>query len=159
MSIDDWPLGSGAAEGPAVLPADAPLRFVVLHHTGIESPHFDLMFENRAGGDLNTLRCMHWPVTAPTQVVPLPMHRAAYLIYEGPISNQRGSVVRVAAGTYRARRAGRTARERRSGRGRRGRAGRHPRAGGTQPYGPARLVTAQACSHLWQHGRLSIHTG
>ena len=106
MSIDDWPLESGAAEGPAVLPADAPLRFVVLHHTGIESPHFDLMFENRAGGDLNTLRCMHWPVTAPTQVVPLPMHRAAYLSYEGPISNQRGSVVRVAAGTYRARRAG-----------------------------------------------------
>jgi hypothetical protein len=35
---------------------------------------------------------------APFLAVPLPLHRAAYLAYEGPVSNARGEVRRIAEG-------------------------------------------------------------
>lgn len=78
-----------------------PLRYVILHHTGIAEPHYDLMFEREPGGALLTLRSRVWPITVPTDVEPLPDHRRHYLDYEGPVSNRRGVVRRVQSGTYR----------------------------------------------------------
>ena len=75
------------------------LRFVVLHHTRVLSPHFDLMFEWEADALLTTFRCPGWPLELGDVLEELPEHRRAYLDYEGPISNGRGQVSRVAAGT------------------------------------------------------------
>jgi hypothetical protein len=75
------------------------VRFVVLRHEGIAQPHFDLMIESHPGGPLETWRSDIWPIHAPTPLVHLPPHRRAYLDYEGPISNDRGHVHRVEAGT------------------------------------------------------------
>ena len=76
------------------------LRYVVLRHEDIPEPHFDLMFETTPGSDLATWRSDRWPIDAPTPLVKLADHRPAYLEYEGPISGNRGSVRRVAAGWY-----------------------------------------------------------
>jgi hypothetical protein len=75
-------------------------RFVVLEHDW-NGVHWDFMLE--AGGSLRT-----WAIDAP--IVPwvelparsLPDHRLIYLTYEGPISDNRGSVRRVAEGTFQA---------------------------------------------------------
>ncbi len=75
-------------------------RYVILHHTGVAEPHFDLMFEIEAGGALKTYRSMVWPIIEPTPVFSLPDHRREYLDYEGPVSNNRGRVARVESGTY-----------------------------------------------------------
>jgi len=77
------------------------LRYVVLHHTAVAEPHYDLMFETARGSGLETFRCPVWPPDVGTVVVPLGEHRREYLDYEGPVSGGRGSVMRVAAGTYR----------------------------------------------------------
>jgi hypothetical protein len=79
----------------------APLRYVVLHHSGIDDPHLDLMIETTPGSDLATWRIPHWPPRADDQFTPLPIHRRHYLEYEGPISGNRGSVLQVASGTHR----------------------------------------------------------
>ncbi|MCC7350946.1 MAG: hypothetical protein IT446_10275 [Phycisphaerales bacterium] len=75
-----------------------PLRFVILHHQGIESPHYDLMIETAEGSALSTWRLDRWPPADGDVVTPLPDHRRAYLDYEGPISDNRGHVRRIAAG-------------------------------------------------------------
>ena len=75
------------------------LRYVVLHHTGIDEPHFDLMLELIPGSELSTWRLPHWPPLAGDQFTPLPKHRRDYLEYEGPVSGDRGQVKRIAAGT------------------------------------------------------------
>jgi hypothetical protein len=75
------------------------MRYVVLHHTGVEKPHFDLMFESTDGEALTTLRCSMWPITDTTHLQRLPDHRRAYLEYEGPVSGGRGEVRRIASGT------------------------------------------------------------
>lgn len=75
------------------------LRYVVLHHTGFGQPHYDLMFETAPGSPLATWRSATWP--AVSDLTPLAEHRRAYLDYEGPVSNNRGQVKRVAAGTHR----------------------------------------------------------
>jgi len=75
------------------------LRFVILRHEGVESPHFDLMFETSSGSDLATFRCPKWPVTLGTELTALSDHRRAYLDYEGPLSNNRGHVTRVLSGS------------------------------------------------------------
>ena len=77
-----------------------PLRYVVLHHTACESPHYDLMLEQDAHGALLTWRVNHWPILASDTLIPIAPHRRDYLTYEGPISNDRGWVDRVAAGLY-----------------------------------------------------------
>jgi hypothetical protein len=77
-----------------------PLRFVVLHHEGIDDPHFDLMLETSPGSPLATWRSPIWPINEPTMLVQLPNHRREYLDYEGEISGNRGRVRQVAAGTY-----------------------------------------------------------
>jgi hypothetical protein len=73
-------------------------RFVVLQH---DHPylHWDFMLES--GGALRT-----WRLTSPPQpdllitATPLGEHRLAYLDYEGPLSGNRGNVVRWDRGDY-----------------------------------------------------------
>ncbi len=77
------------------------LQYVILHHTGIAEPHFDVMFEPAPGQPLRTFRASDWPITQPIDLIPLSDHRRHYLTYEGPVSGNRGQVVRIEAGTYR----------------------------------------------------------
>jgi hypothetical protein len=74
-------------------------RYVVLHHTGVDVPHFDVMLE-RPNGMLRTFRSPVWPIEAETVLVEIEQHRHAYLDYEGPVSGNRGSVNRVEGGRY-----------------------------------------------------------
>lgn len=76
-----------------------PLRFAILHHTGIDSPHFDFLFEMEPSALLTTFRCPNWPPQLGDEWEERAEHRRAYLDYEGPVSNGRGHVRRVAAGT------------------------------------------------------------
>ena|SRR5690242_6473974 len=76
-----------------------PLRFVILRHDGIETPHFDCMFETSPGSDLLSFRSPIWPLAMGTELASLGDHRRAYLDYEGPVSNNRGHVRRVLSGT------------------------------------------------------------
>lgn len=73
-----------------------PLHYVVLRHDGIPEPHFDLLIEVDPDALLLTFRCDDWPPTLP--LVRQPDHRRVYLDYEGPVSNNRGNVKRVAQG-------------------------------------------------------------
>jgi hypothetical protein len=77
------------------------MRYLVLHHTGIPQPHFDLMFERSEGSMLNTFRLPAWPLTGVVMIERLADHRRDYLTYEGPLSGDRGTVKRVAGGTFR----------------------------------------------------------
>jgi len=76
------------------------MRFVVLHHTGIDLPHFDLMLELSPGSELSTWRLPHWPPIPGDNFIVLSNHRREYLEYEGPISGDRGEVKRVARGDF-----------------------------------------------------------
>lgn len=74
------------------------LRFAVLEH---DHPflHWDLLLER--GASLRTFR-LHEPPEA-GRMYPaekLPDHRLSYLDYEGPVSQNRGTVSRWDAGTY-----------------------------------------------------------
>jgi hypothetical protein len=80
--------------------ADPPLRFAILHHQGIDEPHFDLMLETSPGSELATWRSPVWPITQPTELRQLANHRQEYLNYEGEIAGGRGTVRQVASGTY-----------------------------------------------------------
>lgn len=89
--------------------ADPPARFVVLHHVTRDGEHWDLMLE--AQGTLATWQLADPPERVASRPEGTPArriadHRTAYLTYEGPISNDRGSVRRVEAGTYRVLEAG-----------------------------------------------------
>lgn len=77
------------------------LRYVVLRHEGIAEPHFDLMFETSPGSILATWRSTDWPVSRNSKLTPLSNHRAAYLTYEGPLSDNRGQIRRIAHGHHR----------------------------------------------------------
>src|SRR4051794_37705898 len=77
-----------------------PLRYVVLRHEGVPDPHFDLMFESSRGSALLTWRSPIWPLEAGTILTELRPHRSTYLEHEGPVSGDRGHVLRIAAGTY-----------------------------------------------------------
>jgi hypothetical protein len=76
-------------------------RYVILQHETTGGQHFDFMLEMR--GTLKT-----WSISQPPlqgvemNAEPLPDHRLAYLDYEGPISGDRGSVIRWDRGTYEA---------------------------------------------------------
>jgi hypothetical protein len=77
-----------------------PLRYVILHHSsGAEGSHYDLMFETLPGSMLATWRSEIWPIEAPAQLTRLRDHRRLYLDYEGDLTDQRGTVYRVAEGT------------------------------------------------------------
>jgi hypothetical protein len=73
-------------------------RFVVLHHIGIDEPHYDVMFDAGATLLLATWRSPIWPIDRPTSLTKLPDHRREYLTYEGEVSSNRGRVDRVAEG-------------------------------------------------------------
>jgi hypothetical protein len=78
-------------------------RFVVLRHelppNAPRGSHYDLMLEQE--GVLRTWACEQLPAAGePTAAERLADHRLAYLEFEGPVSGDRGSVTRVAAGTY-----------------------------------------------------------
>jgi hypothetical protein len=77
------------------------LRYAVLHHTGVPSPHFDVLVEPSPGADLATWRSPAWPVESPTPVERIKDHRRIYLDYEGEVGQRRGRVDRVAGGTCR----------------------------------------------------------
>jgi hypothetical protein len=85
-------------------------RYVILTH---DWPflHWDLMLEQSSLG-LRTWRLLGSPdrllseISSPTRPVEieleaLPDHRTAYLDYEGPVSNGRGTVTRWDSGIYR----------------------------------------------------------
>jgi len=77
-------------------------QFVILHHRlppdSGRADHFDLMLED--GDSLLTWTLPELPSERKQQAEALPPHRRDYLIYEGPVSNGRGEVERVAAGTF-----------------------------------------------------------
>jgi hypothetical protein len=79
----------------------SPLRYVILRHEGIDPPHFDLMFETAPGSPLATWRGEMWPITTAAPLTRLADHRNAYLSYEGPLSENRGSVRQVESGEFR----------------------------------------------------------
>jgi hypothetical protein len=76
-----------------------PLRYAILHHTGIPSPHFDLMFETAPGSDLATWRVAAWPIAGPASATRLKDHRRVYLDFQGELTQGRGRVDRIADGT------------------------------------------------------------
>lgn len=75
-------------------------RYAILYHDGIDDPHFDLLFESSAGGDLWTWRSPAWPFLTETLLRQLPNHRRQYLEFEGPLTHARGFVTRIEAGTF-----------------------------------------------------------
>jgi len=74
------------------------LRYVVLHHTGIDDPHYDLLFQWPDRPSLGSVRCSDWPPNAATTFHRIADHRALYLDYEGSLTQDRGNVHRVEAG-------------------------------------------------------------
>lgn len=72
-------------------------RYVILSH---DHPiqHFDFMLEKE--GVLETWRLNLLPGNAPFLAEKIHDHRLKYLEYEGPISNDRGFVVRIDKGNY-----------------------------------------------------------
>jgi hypothetical protein len=75
------------------------LRFVILHHEGVDDPHFDIMLETSPASSLATWRSPVWPITEPTSLEQLADHRPDYLEFEGEISGGRGRVRRIESGT------------------------------------------------------------
>jgi hypothetical protein len=74
-------------------------RFVVLRHDGPRGLHWDFMLE--CGPTLRTWALSRLPEQGEEiECEPLPDHRPAYLDYEGPISEGRGTVERWDAGTF-----------------------------------------------------------
>jgi hypothetical protein len=78
-------------------------RYVILEHTGTPSfkpgRHWDLMLE--ADGRLRTWELPATPQPrVGLQALPLADHRLDYLDYEGPLSNDRGTVRRWDFGEY-----------------------------------------------------------
>lgn len=74
------------------------LRYVVLHHEGIATPHFDLLFEWDAGAALTSFRCPAWPPAVGDAWDEAAEHRRLYLKFEGELTDGRGRVRRVAWG-------------------------------------------------------------
>jgi len=74
-------------------------RFAVLRHDSPRGLHWDLLLE--MGETLKTW-ALSQPPTAAVEIAceALPDHRLAWLDYEGPVSGDRGWVVRWDQGTY-----------------------------------------------------------
>lgn len=74
------------------------LRYAVLHHSNVDEPHYDLMFETLPGSMLATWRSAVWPIELTTPLTRLRDHRRLYLDYQGDLSDRRGTVYRIAEG-------------------------------------------------------------
>ncbi len=74
--------------------------YVVLYHSGIDHPHFDLLLDPDGVSPLLSWRVSDWPPTSESIFESIGDHRRAYLTYEGPISNGRGWVEQRESGTY-----------------------------------------------------------
>lgn len=88
----------------------ATLRTVLLHHTGApQGDHYDWLLEDlRLTQDPNARlwaarvahTTSHWHSLRMWDLTPLPPHRREYLTYEGPLTDNRGSIARVDQGTF-----------------------------------------------------------
>jgi hypothetical protein len=77
------------------------MRFVILEHHDANGIHWDLLLEQPYGG-LRSWRLETCPPGPGWKIaVPLPVHRDAYLTYEGPIPARYGWVRRWDRGTFR----------------------------------------------------------
>jgi hypothetical protein len=74
--------------------------FALLEHTVGEAVHWDLLIEQPEATGLATWRLAANPIRAagPTPAERIADHRAVYLDYEGPLSDERGTVRRVDCG-------------------------------------------------------------
>ncbi|MBL8824366.1 MAG: hypothetical protein JNJ77_17395 [Planctomycetia bacterium] len=72
-------------------------RYVMLEHQW-NGVHYDLMLECQ--GMLRTWKLMEPLTSGEQKATELPLHRLAYLEYEGPVSQCRGTVKCIAAGNY-----------------------------------------------------------
>ena len=77
--------------------------YVILRHEppadAVRPVHWDFMLES--GDRLRTWALTEEPrLGATIAAIPLADHRTAYLVYEGPVSGNRGSVTRWDHGTY-----------------------------------------------------------
>lgn len=81
-----------------VKPLQGQLPYVVLHHSGVDPPHFDLLVDVDPTASVPTWRLVSWPVDLSTAAKLLRPHRRFYLTYEGPIAGDRGAVSQVATG-------------------------------------------------------------
>ena len=82
-------------------------RFAILLHTGQGQDHYDLLLEPPAVSPDAALATWQLDESLVTMAIgesqrgqKLPDHRRVYLEYEGPVSEGRGEVQRVAAGEY-----------------------------------------------------------
>lgn len=76
-----------------------PSRFAILHHRLDEGEHWDLMLEH--GDVLLTWQLLREPInraSLPITARRIGDHRKAYLDYEGPLTDNRGTVRRVDSG-------------------------------------------------------------
>ncbi len=76
-------------------------RFVILHHTGCDRPHWDFLLEQDES--LATWQLYHDPLAEAKEEWELSRiadHRKFYLDHEGPVPGNRGEVRRVCGGTY-----------------------------------------------------------
>jgi hypothetical protein len=72
--------------------------FVVLHHSGVDPAHFDLLIDVDPAGSVPTWRLDAWPADLTVGAKLLKPHRRLYLTYEGPVGGDRGQVAQVATG-------------------------------------------------------------
>lgn len=79
--------------------SDAPLRYAVLRHEGVDAPHADLLFETAPGSMLQTWRLPAWPITEVQEAARIRDHRPAFLTYQGQLTGDRGHVMRIDEGT------------------------------------------------------------
>ncbi|WP_075083327.1 hypothetical protein [Mariniblastus fucicola] len=72
------------------------------HEARTDERHFDLMFEVEAKDSLHTIAAVELPLVSSqaVDITVLANHRNEYLNYEGPISNNRGTVSRYAFGNW-----------------------------------------------------------
>ncbi len=79
------------------------LQTVILHHQTLKDSHYDWLWVNPNHQDQLTgfrmpISATHWQAQQAWPLIPLPPHRMIYLDYQGSISGNRGTVVRVAQG-------------------------------------------------------------
>ncbi len=75
------------------------LRYAVLRHDGIDSPHVDFLFETAPGSMLQTWRLPTWPITDAQEATRIRDHRSAFLTFQGSLGGDRGHVLRIDEGT------------------------------------------------------------